>query len=333
MDPFKCDALLQAGRWLDQPEPGSDTIPEIWQPPGCTIHSYKSGDIASCLKNKRLLFVGDSTIRQVFWATACALDPSFNFSDGGKHSDQIVTKYGVKLEFVWDPWLNSSILVTELERFVENMHRPAILLAGTGLWYSKYIVEPTSLSLWKSSVNDTIHQVRQAKIKPARPHSDLVLLTPVAVPAWEKLLGVNNQTILPEEVDVMNTYLKEVTHAQGVDVFWALNEFTRGLPQTFDESGIHNVKEIAIMKANTLLNLRCNAEANEYPFDGTCCNTYKAPNYLQWLALSGALFAFPIIFVILNGCWLPLSEDVSSSNVCVKVRGPFQHARLLRWCV
>ena len=306
MDPFRCDALLQKGRWLDQPEPGSGTIPEIWQPPGCTIHNYKSRDIAGCLKNRRLLFVGDSTIRQVFWATTSALDPSFNPSDSDKHSDQVVTKCGVKLEFIWDPWLNSSTLVSELEEFAESMYRPAVLLAGAGLWHSKYIAEPTTLSLWKSSVNGIIHQMRRANIKSARPrpHSDLVLLAPVAVPAWEKLSGVNNQTILQEEVDVMNTYLNEMARAQGVNVFWAFNEFTKGLPQAFDESGIHNVKEIAGMKANTLLNLKCNPEGKVYPFDGTCCNTYKAPNYFQWLALVAALFAFPIISVILNGWWL-----------------------------
>lgn len=304
MDPFKCDALLQAGRWLDQPEPGSDTIPEIWQPPGCTIHKYKSRDIAGCLKNKSLLFVGDSTIRQVFWATACGLDPSFSFSDSDKHSDQIVTKFGVKLEFIWDPWLNSSTLFTELEEFADSMRRPAVLVVGAGLWYSKYIVNPSSLSLWKYSVNDIIHRMRQAKSKLARPHSDLLLLAPITVPAWEKLSGVNNQTILSGEVDAMNAYLKEMTRGQGINVFWAFNGFTKGLPQTFDQSGIHNVKEIAAMKANTLLNLRCNPEGKEYPFYGTCCSPYKAPNPFQWLALIGALLTFPIISLILNGCWL-----------------------------
>ena len=275
----------------------------IWQTPGCTVRHYKSKDIQSCLKDKRLLFVGDSTIRQVFWATAAALVPKFNPSIGDKHSDQVLTDGGVKLEFIWDPWLNGSRLNSELEAFVklgESARPPAALLAGAGLWHSKYVdVNPEAH--WKASIDNVLEHMKWAKTTVLRPRSDLLLLAPVPVPAWNKLSAANNGTILRSEVDMMNNYLKKMTHAQGADVFWAFNKFTEGLSQTFDESGTHNVQSIANLKADALLNLRCNSERGQYPVDGTCCNAYRTPNYIQWVALVGT-FALPIVSLIINGC-------------------------------
>jgi len=277
-------------------------VPKIWQTPGCTIRHYKSKDIQSCLKDKRLLFVGDSTVRQVFWATAASLDPKFNSSIGDKHSDQVLTDGGVKLEFIWDPWLNGSRLNSELEAFIksgEGARPPAVLLAGAGLWHSKYVdVNPGAH--WKASIGNVLEHMKWAKTTVLRPRSDLLLLAPVTVPAWNKLSAVNNETIFRAEVDMMNNYLKKMTHTQGADVFWAFNKFTEGLPQTFDD-GIHNVQSIANLKADALLNLRCNSERAQYPVDGTCCNVYRAPNYIQWVALVGT-FAWSIVSLISNGC-------------------------------
>lgn len=303
-DPFKCNALLQRGRWLDHPKWDSGSVPKIWQTPGCAIRHYKSKDIQSCLKDRRLLFVGDSTIRQVFWATAATLDTKFDSSKGDKHSDQIVTSNGVKLEFIWDPWLNGSRLESELKTFVnpgDSSRPPAVLLTGAGLWHSKY-VEVNPGAHWKSSIDNVLQHMKWARTTVLRPHSDLLLLAPVTVPAWHKLSEVNNKTIQPKEVEMMNNYLQEMSYSQGADIFWAYNEFTEGIPQAFDDSGIHNVQSIANLKADALLNLRCNSERDEYPFDGTCCNVYRSPNYIQWLGLIGAFFALSIVSLILNGC-------------------------------
>ena len=307
-------------------------MPKIWQTPGCTIRHYKSKDIQSCLRDKRLLFVGDSTIRQVFWAVATTLDPKFNSSIGDKHSNQALADLNgkVKLEFIWDPWLNGSRLNSELEMFVKSKgsaRPPAVLLAGAGLWHSKY-VDGNPGAPWKASIGNVLEHMKWAKTTVLRPRSDLLLLAPVTVPAWNKLTTVNNGTILRTEVDMMNNYLKEMTHSQGADVFWAFNEFTKGLPQTFDESGIHNMQIIANLKADALLNLRCNSERDQYPFDGTCCNIYRAPNYIQWAALAGT-FVLSIVSLILNGCRelliLSCRED---SNDFIKMTGHLLQALL-----
>jgi hypothetical protein len=70
-DRYKCGALLHKGTWLgsgSSQEPSSSL--QNWQPPGCTMHEYKQTDISQCLQGRRLVFIGDSTVRQVFWAVA-----------------------------------------------------------------------------------------------------------------------------------------------------------------------------------------------------------------------------------------------------------------------
>ncbi|KAF8473571.1 10 TM acyl transferase domain found in Cas1p-domain-containing protein [Kalaharituber pfeilii] len=282
-DPFKCDALLKKGRWLDEPRSG--TVPKVWQPPGCIIRKYKSKDIESCLQDKKLLFIGDSTIRQVFWTAAKALDPTVDSTKGDKHSDHVVSKGQAKIEFIWDPYLNSSRLDAELQTFVDdNVQSPAALLAGGGLWHSRY-VEQTPVAQWKTSIDNILRYMRWAKRTAGRPKSDLLLLAPVTVPDWDKLSMEKNETILPEEIDMMTKYLQRVTDVQSAHIFWAFSEFAKGRPEAFDDTGIYTVDSIATLKVDALLNLRCNSERQFYPYDGTCCNSYKTPNYVQWAVL------------------------------------------------
>ncbi|KAI5788962.1 10 TM acyl transferase domain found in Cas1p-domain-containing protein [Peziza echinospora] len=287
-DPFKCRALISGGTWRDTPEPAGAGLPKLWQPKGCMLRKYKQKDVAGCLSGKRLVFAGDSTIRQVFWAVAQTLDGSVDPERGDKHSDQEVSMNGAKIEFIWDPWLNGSKLSAELEYFSNDAGPPALLLAGSGLWYAKYAEKAAwPAAQWKAAI-DSI--VKHMPPKPAQPRSSMLLLAPVPVPVWDKLSDDNKRLILPEEVGLMNEYLQELSiMTPSTGILWAFNEVMAGMPQAADGSGIHAVPAISKLKAELLLNLRCNAERAEvYPYDGTCCNTYAGPNYIQWLLLTAA---------------------------------------------
>jgi hypothetical protein len=68
-DPYKCDALLDRGRWVDSPDrdPGFPPF-HNWQVPGCLLHEYTRIDIARCIENDLMVFIGDTGTRQVFRA-------------------------------------------------------------------------------------------------------------------------------------------------------------------------------------------------------------------------------------------------------------------------
>lgn len=70
-DPYRCKALLNDGNWLDTPaENGSRAPFNNWQPQGCMLHKYKKEEIEQCMEGRHMLFVGDSTTRQVFYGMA-----------------------------------------------------------------------------------------------------------------------------------------------------------------------------------------------------------------------------------------------------------------------
>lgn len=258
------------------------------------VHAYKPKEVSSCLSNRRLVFVGDSTIRQVFWATAKKLDPKIEMK-GDKHSDITVDLANVKLEFTWDPFLNGSVAIKELgllDRKASN--RPALMLMGTGLWYARFV--PTNpLKQWKDSINGVV-QYMDGRRSTDLTHQDFALLAPVPVPVWDKLNDDRRATIRPDTIAEMNEYMHELSDIHGIDVAWAFNKMTAGIPQVYENSGIHVLDSIAAKQAETLLNLRCNAELPpKYPYDRTCCNKYEAPNWQQWALLVSVLAVLPVL--------------------------------------
>jgi hypothetical protein len=89
------------------------------------MREYQRKDIQACFQTKRLVFIGDSTTRQVFWAVAQKLDKDKANSGiaemlrihDHKHMDLEFFAHGVMLQFVWDTWLNSTRLREELKDF------------------------------------------------------------------------------------------------------------------------------------------------------------------------------------------------------------------------
>ncbi|TFY63136.1 hypothetical protein EVJ58_g3422, partial [Rhodofomes roseus] len=105
-DPLHCDALLTEGQWLD------DKF-KNWQPEGCMMHTYGPKDISTCMRNRRVVFIGDSVTRQLFFQFAHTVDstlPTTPSDDEHKHADYTYTaaSSSVHLSFIWDPYLNSS---------------------------------------------------------------------------------------------------------------------------------------------------------------------------------------------------------------------------------
>ncbi|KAG8535375.1 hypothetical protein GDO81_028701, partial [Engystomops pustulosus] len=61
-----CRYLISSGRFLGE---------NVWQPYSCMMHKYKSSEAGTCLRDQHLTFVGDSRIRQLFYAFLKILNP------------------------------------------------------------------------------------------------------------------------------------------------------------------------------------------------------------------------------------------------------------------
>ncbi|OCL01552.1 Cas1p-domain-containing protein [Glonium stellatum] len=186
-DPYKCGALLRDGQWLDSPELEPSRRPfQNWQPPGCMLHEYKGPEIAICAGSGKMLFVGDSTIRQVFWATAKKIDRDSAEKERAtidQHGDITFSRGGSTLKFIWDPFLNTSTLYDELRVYRESADSASVekppagsgsgtgsgtgagsgvsaenkksvaMLIGGGLWHARHI-QLDSLKHFKDTINN-----------------------------------------------------------------------------------------------------------------------------------------------------------------------------------
>lgn len=334
---------MTQGRWLDAPqEPNTKRSFRNWQAPGCLIHEYKAKDISSCLESQRIVYIGDSTVRQVFWATARKLDlkgAETEMRVAEKHADLSFVRDNVFVDFIWDPFLNSSRLQDELgayrprppltTRVLNSSQSAAILLVGGGLWDARHIgVAP--LKHFRDSIDKIVSTMMSAKPGKTPNYASLthaseggaknvLFLAPVQVPMYESLSPPRAATITPEKIDPMNDYLQQLSEHQGADVLWSYSLMTWRVDYAYEESGIHVVHPVANRKADVLLNLRCNAEAavsTGYPFDRTCCSAYGRVGWVQWLFLVNVFAVLPIVTLItMRGTWRAFASEADSDKI------------------
>lgn len=286
------------------------------------MREYKARDINTCLRSRRALYIGDSTVRQIFWATAKKLDQGAAeeaIRNAEKQAAHSFVSADVNLEFVWDPFLNSTKLRDELVAFrniaeddtSNSTDAAALILVGAGLWHARHVeVNPLRafkdaidniVPFMKSNVSEIAAGAVQRALLSKRGTSDLLLLAPVQVPLYESLSPSRAASIVPEKINGMNKYLRQLSAFQGADVVWSYSRMTWQEKLAYEESGLHVVENVASRKADLLLNLRCNAEASAsglYPFDRTCCSNYRQLGWVQWVALFGGLAFLPLVALI-----------------------------------
>ena len=287
------------------------------------MHKYKKKDIQECFRQRRIVFIGDSTTRQVFWAVAKKMDQeraekgiTEMLDMDEKHRDLEFASAGVTVQFFWDPFLNSTSMKRELKNFRPDSQLYSneaddsaglILLGAPGLWYARHGQENFQKD-FRDSIETVIpymdHAIEgNARLPVSRPFPfrkyspNLLLLAPVQVPWYEALSPSRAETITPEKIDQMNDYLQQVSAHSSADVIWTYSLMTFAGRSQYEESGLHVVDSVAHRKADVLLNLRCNpdAAAKGYPFNRTCCSNYRQPVMAQWIILLGGMLVLPIL--------------------------------------
>ena len=330
-DTNKCDALLTRGRWLEAPDPYRSVQEHSnWQPTGCMMHEYNAKDVTTCLKSRRVVFIGDSVTRQIFWAFAKKLDVPEHRED--RHSNISVHAHGLTVEFAWDPYLNTSNLDREAAAASlsgsRNKHtdKAAILLIGGGLWHTRYLGE-ASYRRFESSISRITRALHYGRI-PETPSGqpghgsqgvdDLVVIAPIQVPCYDALSPERARSITPARVTPIYQHLQQSSIERNVTVAWSFSHMTWREPSAYDQDGLHVTGAVAAKMADVLLNARCNAVLRQsnskgYPMDKTCCNTYQRPNRTQSVILIVSLGLLLALISITFKGEAPMSIDKAAS--------------------
>ena len=281
------------------------------------MHEYNARDMTICLESRKIVFIGDSVTRQIFWAFARKLDVRDHGED--KHSSISVDAHGLKVEFVWDPYLNTSSLHQEVAAASlsgssnKEVDRPAILLIGGGLWNARYLGE-ASYQHFESCIGEITRALQDGNA-PRTPLSlseqsfggvnDLAVIHPIQIPHYDALSPERTRTITPARVKPIFLHLQQPLVRKNIAVAWSFSHMVWHEPSAYDRDGLHIKRAVAGQMADVLLNVRCNvvlrqSNAKRYPMDKTCCNRYQRPNWIQSVILTVSLSLLPA--VILTTC-------------------------------
>ncbi|KAK6353014.1 hypothetical protein TWF696_005005 [Orbilia brochopaga] len=319
-DPYKCAAVTNEGRWLENADPLGPPL-RTWQPRGCILHPYSAADIAACIPNRRILFVGDRSLKSVYRAFAR------KFKHGGppelpttltSRTDEreVFLEFGgsVTLEFVYDPFLNSSRLLAELQPWhngsvsdSSGYDKPALLIVSAGIAYATNPpVDVNPQRLWHRAIDTVASHMRYGPRPTFLGGRDTLLLAPVEHPAWEKLPHDERGRLDPHLAIDINRYVHELATVQGVDVLrsWRVasddervdsvvpnHKYSSWHSKATAEDGWTLLPEVAERRVDMVMNLRCNAVLAEAGrrVSSACCVRYRRPGWVQRLLVFAAL--------------------------------------------
>ncbi|CAK7244710.1 MAG: hypothetical protein STHCBS139747_006255 [Sporothrix thermara] len=276
-DPYRCGALVRHGSWPPYRPPKVDVAAdyelletlqrqgrgppparsfEKWEPAGCRMHEYSRDDIRECLAGKRVLFVGDSTMRVLFFAALTRLDHEAaewllrtTFIERNPRHDLSIESETVQLQFIWDPWLNSTLFEEELRRFepggdnknVDSADKPDLVIIGSaGLWAARNTADDLYFDTFRAAT-DHVSRVMVNTVQPFGKHTtdNYVFLAPVQIPRYELLLPDRAQALSPERITRMNGYLASLPTAVKSHILTAYNEMTYQVPEAYEDTGLH----------------------------------------------------------------------------------------------
>lgn len=264
------------------------------------MHSYKAAEISTCLNHSRIVYVGDSIVRQQFFAALQLVRPNVDLT-GEAHVNRkyVFNEENLTLEFWWDPYLNTT---QDILKGTLPMIKPSLLVVGSGAWQMHYLGKDY-FEQWKTGIDalfDSVYANSQV--------ADAVLLGPVEVPQYDKLSEDRTATMTMQKIERMNAYLrqKEIEFVGntktpiGIPFVW--NEISSHTTN-ITEDGLHFKQAITSLQAQIALNYRCNDQLDKkFPMGTTCCFTYPTPRWYQNI--------FFLLFLI----WVPTGFFISTST-------------------
>ena len=188
------------------------------------LRDYKPKAIATCLADQTgqgAVFIGDSTVREVFWATARKLNSTAakaQESRTDKHKDIVFQSGESTVSFIWDPMLKS----TQLQHYVKASRDSArgaehvdlsgsraLVIVGGGLWFAaeaRNPIEDFKHAMDKVALpsDDTNHH------EVAEPGTNKVLFMPVQPPLYDSLDAEHKAKLHKADIDAMNKYMREL---------------------------------------------------------------------------------------------------------------------------
>ncbi|XP_077599546.1 N-acetylneuraminate (7)9-O-acetyltransferase isoform X1 [Stigmatopora nigra] len=270
-----CEWLLSSGRYLGE---------NVWQPYGCMMHKYKSIEAKNCLSQKRVAFVGDSRIRQLFFSFVEIINPGQREDGKKKHADISFEEksFSLYVDFLWNPEANNSMKERLISWNNEGSAQPDVVVLGAATWSIK-LRGGTGETLRQYKVNVS---AMAPLLESLAQHGEVYWV--LQEPVNEELLRKDRKMITNHQLELYNRAAVDALDASkrgnrsGVKLLAATRQAAAETIQRSDD-GLHIPEGARDVGAMVLMNALCNKV--QRPVDGSCCQTAPTPNLLQKLAV------------------------------------------------
>jgi N-acetylneuraminate 9-O-acetyltransferase len=203
----------------------------------------------------------------------------------------------VELEYIWDPYLNSSKVFWYAQAY---RHRekdvPMLMVVGGGQRNADiedpegFVAAVERIADAAPSANGRINSGSATYTRDEGP-GDMLLFTPVL---QEQPWLENGDVVVYRR---MNELLDKRAQELGIDVLWSFADMTANLGRENSPDS----DSLESTKIDILVGLRCNAKAANrafFPNTRTCCASWRAPNWIQSLFLFLGLVVFPLLVLL-----------------------------------
>ena len=122
----RCISMLNDGHWADDNvdhilcSKDDNCKANVWKPKSCHWHAYTTQETRTCLKNEKILILGDSRGRQGYIGLKNRLTGDRTLYDEVEHHDLRFDLYGTSLEWYWTTSINDNKLADRLYKILES---------------------------------------------------------------------------------------------------------------------------------------------------------------------------------------------------------------------
>ncbi|XP_038072062.1 N-acetylneuraminate 9-O-acetyltransferase-like isoform X2 [Patiria miniata] len=262
-----CQDLLYGGRYLG---------PNVWQPAGCMMHQYSMADSSKCLAGQRVLFIGDSRMRQLYFTFTQRITTE-KLKEEKFHENLLHTIPETKtaIEFLWQPEVNNSLNKEYAAKVLSSSPKPVLVVLGVATWTIKL----------HNAAHEALEQytVNLTQLTPIlqKTEDSTKVVWMMQAPVQESLLSESRKMITNEQLDMYNAATVDVLANTNVELWYSAMEVSNK-SQEDTTDGMHLSNEALNTDAQLLLNLVCNSKSR--PLDTTCCTRESfMPTLLQVL--------------------------------------------------
>ena len=295
-DPYRCNSLLHSGRWSR--DTGSNAIHAEWQPAGCMLRHFDIHDLPlQCLERQKMVFIGDSTARQVFFSLTAMLSRGDAIDHDAQqqiakniaantsqwHSDMsIQVSNAPSLDFLWDPYLDSSAWL-----FDEGQDWPDAIIIGVGSWHARYL-EDNHEQHFAKDITLFTDKVLAATQWSDPPIDVLLIALPVLEPDAAHVSPERAKWMTSDRMSKLQSVLESHEARRRLELLQAATHMASKCESAYDDTGINVNRAIAAAELDIILNRVCNSAPSEPPAH-YCCSWPLRIDATQWTIIFATL--------------------------------------------